>query len=194
MKNLAVLLFSLAILQGCSSDPLVTLSSGVASAIGSGKGAEPGKGVKPGLANDPSGPFSTSRTSSHSQGGSLNFSYSYKYRGKGGRAAPQDLTDGSVLRSGDTYKIEFTPDEDCYVYISQYDSTLTLFPLFPREDVTVGNPVRGGQTYILPADNKSYKLDAQRGTETIYFQAYRDPNEALESQFQAMAQARQTGG
>jgi hypothetical protein len=197
MKNLAVLLFSLVIVQGCSSIPSVALGSvastiaSVASVISSGSG----KGVEPGLANDPSGPSSTTpRTSSPDQGRLLlSFSISYKYRGKGGRAAPQELTERSVLHSGDTYKIQFTPDEDCYVYIFQYDSSLKLFTLFPREDVAIGNPVRGGQTYTLPANNKSYQLDTQRGTETIHFLAYRQPNETLESEYQAMSQAYQTG-
>lgn len=201
MKNLAVLLFSLVILQGCLSDPLMTIGS-VANAISGGSrdqvktGSDQGKTVKD-IVADPNNPSK--------QGRLLNFSVSYKYRGNGGDAAPQELTERSVLHSGDTYKIQFTPDEDCYVYIFQYDSSLKLVKLFPfdsnsklfeslsKKELAVGNPVRGGQTYTLPADHKSYRLDTQRGTETIHFLAYREPNETLESEYQAVFQAQQTG-
>jgi len=48
------------------------------------------------------------------------------------------------------------------------------------------NPVQGGQTYYIPAKNKSFVLDEQIGRETIYFVASRQNYVVLEIQYQVM--------
>ncbi|MCP5195656.1 MAG: DUF4384 domain-containing protein [Gammaproteobacteria bacterium] len=124
----------------------------------------------------------------------LNFKINYVYR-PGGQGALKPLVDGSVLNSGDHYKIQFTPAEDSYVYIFQVDSTKAMFRLFPMAsfgDVKVNNlnPVKAGSTYHLPAKDKSFKLDENVGSEAILFLAFRQPNQELEQQYEALVKAR----
>lgn len=101
----------------------------------------------------------------------------------------REIANGGTLHSGDAYKIIFTPAEESYVYIFQFDSAEKMHCLFPMESfegvkVNNFNPVQGGQTYYLPAKNKSFVLDEQIGVETIYFWAFRQRNSLLEEQYQ----------
>lgn len=128
-------------------------------------------------------------------GGYLLFKINYVYR-SGGKGPFQGLTNGSVLRSGDHYKIIFTPSQDCYVYIFQVDSANMIYRLFPMEQfggvmVNNLNPVQAGQTYYLPAEKKSFVLDQQTGTERIYFLASRQRDMELERQYQQAFEAQQ---
>lgn len=125
----------------------------------------------------------------------LVFSISYVYRA-GGQGNFEPLRDGSVLHSGDHYKIIFTPTEDCYVYIFQIDSAQKIYQLFPMErlgEVVVNNfnPAQAGKAYHLPTESKSFMLDQQTGTETIYFLASRQRDVDLEEQYQQYWQALQ---
>jgi len=124
----------------------------------------------------------------------LNFRVNYVYR-PGGRGPLKPLVEGSTLNSGDHYKIQFTPVEDSYVYIFQVDSSKAIFQLFPMTSfggvrVDNLNPVKAGVTYHLPAKDKSFKLDDTVGSETIVFLAFREPNRALEQQYEAIINAR----
>ncbi len=124
----------------------------------------------------------------------LNFKLNYVYR-SGGQGSLKPLTEGSVLSSGDHYKIQFTPAEDSYVYIFQVDSTKAIYQLFPMTSfggvkVNNLNPVQAGVTYQLPAKDKSFKLDNNVGSESILFLAFRQPNQALEQQYEALVKAR----
>ncbi len=125
---------------------------------------------------------------------SLNFKVNYVYR-PGGQGPLKPLSEGSVLNSGDHYKIQFTPAENGYVYVFQVDSSKAIFQLFPMTSfggVTVNNlnPVKAGVTYDLPAKDKSFKLDDKVGSESILFLAFQEPNPALEQQYEALINAR----
>ncbi len=118
-------------------------------------------------------------------------SLSYVYRA-GGQGEFLPLREGSVLHSGDHYKLIFTTSEDCYVYIFQVDSANKLYQLFPMEsfgNVTLNNlnPAKQGEPYYLPAESKSFELDQQTGAEKIYFLASRTRDEALESAYRRIA-------
>lgn len=124
----------------------------------------------------------------------LSFKVNYVYR-PGGRGPLKPLAENSILHSGDHYKIQFTPAEDGYVYIFQVDSAKAIYRLFPMTEfggVTVNNlnPVRAGVTYHLPAKDKSFQLDQNVGPETILFLAFRQPNQALEEQYETLVKAR----
>lgn len=124
----------------------------------------------------------------------LNFKVNYVYR-PGGQGSLKPLVEGSVLNSGDHYKIQFTPEEDSYVYIFQVDSSKAIFQLFPMGSfggvqVDNFNPVKAGVTYHLPAKDKSFKLDDNVGSESILFLAFRQRNQALEQQYEALIKAR----
>ena len=125
----------------------------------------------------------------------LHFQVNYVYR-PGGKGPLKPLNEGEVLHSGDHYKIQFTPQEDSYVYIFQIDSSYAIYRLFPMtsfKGVTVNNqnPVRAGVTYTLPTKDKSFQLDNQRGKETLYFMAFRQPNQDLDDQYDTLLEARQ---
>lgn len=113
--------------------------------------------------------------SSQSSKTGLDFSIRYVYRrGQHGEFKP--LNEGSVLQSGDFYKIIVTPKQDSHLYIFQLDGANKLYRLFPMQSfkgVQLGNvnPVKANQTYYLPAKSKSFKLDTQTGTEKLYLLA-----------------------
>ena len=125
----------------------------------------------------------------------LSFKVNYVYR-PDGRGPLKDLTEGAVLHSGDHYKLQFTPEEDSYVYIFQLDSSRAMYTLFPMDSfngvvVNNRNPVKGGVTYYVPAKDKSFQLDEQVGTELIYFLASRLPDQDLEQWVQRLQKAHQ---
>ena len=120
----------------------------------------------------------------------LDFKINYVYR-TAGKGNYKSITNGSVLQSGDYYKIIFTPVEDGYVYIYQVDSANNLYQLFPMASfngvvVNNFNPVKAGKTYFIPTDRKSFELDDVTGIETIYFVASRTNDIVLEQQYQAL--------
>lgn len=91
-----------------------------------------------------------------------------------GKGQPRHLRYGDELASGDQYKIIFTPDKKCWVYVLQADSRGDIYNLFPAhiflgENLGLTNPVTAGRTYTLPAPGKSYILDDATGQESIYF-------------------------
>ncbi|MEY3220678.1 MAG: hypothetical protein RIT27_2035 [Pseudomonadota bacterium] len=121
--------------------------------------------------------------------GGLPVAVNYAYR-QVGQNEMKNLTNGTVLRDGDHYKITFTPQADGYVYIFQTDSAGKVYQLFPMAsmkgvEVHNYNPVKAKVTYTLPANDKSFYLDNQIGEEKIYFIATKQPDQALEQQMAA---------
>ncbi len=117
----------------------------------------------------------------------LSFKINYVYRSQG-QGAFEVLEDGVTLQSGDHYKIIFTPNQDCYVYIFQIDSANMVYSLFPMEQfgkLTLNNlnPIKAGQTYYIPAEEKSFVLDNQTGTERVYFLAEFKRDQELEEEY-----------
>jgi hypothetical protein len=140
-------------------------------------------------------PRTDAPTPSQPEAKPLDFKISYLHRPTGADSF-QRLTNSSVLQSRDYYKIIFTPLEDSHVYIFQRDSANKIYQLFPMErfkgiELNNRNPVQGGQTYYIPSQSKSFRLDDQTGTETIYFLASRQPDTALEQEYQQILAAQQ---
>ncbi len=118
----------------------------------------------------------------------LDFSINYIYRANDAGYF-KALKENTPLHSGDAYKIIFTPNENCYVYIFQVDSANKLYRLFPMQRFGNNvfnneNPVQAGKTYHIPHQNKSFVLDQQTGTEAIYFMASHQRDVVLENQYQ----------
>lgn len=112
-----------------------------------------------------------------------------------GDGALRSVAANGVIRSGEHYKVAFTPDRDCYVYIFQMDAAGQFFQLFPMESfggVQVGqaNPARKGERYLLPALDKAFVLDRQTGKERIFCVVSDGPNERLESLYAEVLAAR----
>ena len=126
---------------------------------------------------------------------SVHVDVSYVYRPACQGREFQPITDNTVLHSGDCYKIIFTPAEDCYVYVFQTDSAGAVYELFPMESfggVTLNNfnPVQGGTRYYIPAEDKSFRLDDQTGTEYFYFLVSRERDDQLEQRYKRILLAR----
>ena len=115
----------------------------------------------------------------------LSFEINYVYR-TAGVGELKTITNGDTLTSGDHYKIVFTSDKECYVYIFQVDSSGQVFQLFPMESfrgvrVNQFNPVKQGKKYVLPSPDKAFLLDTKVGIERMYFIASGEENNELES-------------
>ncbi len=122
------------------------------------------------------------------------FQINYVYRPGGvGRLKP--VRHNEILQSGDHYKIIFTPDEDCYVYIFQVDSSGQIYQLFPMGSfggvpVNNYNPVKAGGNYILPAPDKAFVLDRQVGAERFYLVFSKTENDELAGLYDELTAAR----
>jgi hypothetical protein len=124
---------------------------------------------------------------------SLNILINYAYRPKD-QTELLPLSEGTVLHSGDYYKITFTPQQEAWVYIFQTDSSGKVYQLFPLKEMNgvalnQSNPVKGGQQYTAPAPQMSFFLDQQTGTETLYFIAAPEQDSGLEASYRAYQEA-----
>jgi len=129
--------------------------------------------------------FATTGESNSADYSSLSFAVNYVYR-TAGVGELKTIENGDALQSGDHYKIVFTPDKDCYVYIFQVDRSGHIFQLFPMKsfrgvEVNNFNPVKPGKAYILPSPDKAFVLDKVVGVERIYFIASNERNQELEN-------------
>ena len=102
----------------------------------------------------------------------------------GGRAV--HVGEGARLRSRtDLYKLVFSADFDCWVYVWQLDTAASVAPLFPLTDPKLPrgevppNPVRRGVQVQVPGD-WWYTLDDQTGTENVLFVAATEPRPDIE--------------
>ncbi|MCP4700661.1 MAG: DUF4384 domain-containing protein [Gammaproteobacteria bacterium] len=134
------------------------------------------------------------KTAKAADDNTLGMDINYIYR-SGGKGEWKKLRNGGVLESGDHYKIIFTPEQNGYVYIFQTDSSEHIYRLFPMaafKGVTVNNfnPAEAGKTYYIPAEDKSFKLDTQTGTESLYFIAMRNPEPLLARQYENVIMAK----
>lgn len=188
--------------NGWNYSLLALLSSALVSAANPVSAADPSEDFKtrgPAAGTVKITPENSNATTQHAsmtspQAKPLNFKLNYVYR-PSGQGSLKPLVEGSTLNSGDHYKIQFTPEEDSYIYIFQVDSSKAMYQLFPMTSfggvkVDNLNPVRAGTTYHLPAKDKSFKLDNNIGSETILFLAFRQPNKELEQQYEALLKAR----
>jgi len=126
---------------------------------------------------------------------SLQINYVYRTPGNG---SFKPLTDNARLKSGDQYKIIFTPDNRSYVYIFQVDSAGNLFRLFPMRKygklaLNNVNPVNATRTYSLPAEDKAFRLDDTTGLERIYFVASSTANQEIENLSTELSRGRSSG-
>ncbi|KOR32444.1 hypothetical protein TI05_07225 [Achromatium sp. WMS3] len=125
----------------------------------------------------------------------VNVNYSYRRQGE---TTPHQLTNGSVLYSGDRYKITFTSNQKVWLYLYQTDSSGKIFQLFPATKMfgrTLNqlNPVPANETRTVPLDNGWFILDDQQGTEFLYLIAAPQQDKVLEASYLAYQQAQAEG-
>lgn len=99
----------------------------------------------------------------------------------------RELKNGVTLRSRvDYYYLYFKPEQDCYVYIYQVDSSGAVYQLFPNLEYSNSwNPVKKRKAYYIPNKDQFY-LDDVVGGEQIYLLAYKKPATAIEKMFAEM--------
>lgn len=95
-----------------------------------------------------------------------------------------------TLRSGDSYRFECIPVDNCFLYIFQIDSTQNIDQLFPDpKTAPEHNLLYAGKTCQIPPDNGVLILDENTGKETIYFVASRWRARDLEELFARYSKA-----
>lgn len=124
----------------------------------------------------------------------LSFQLNYLFQPDGSEIIRR-LRFNEELHPRDTYKICFTPDQDCYVYIFIIINELHVHRLFPPSKRTAGatgNPVQKGKLYVLPADQTPYVLGPKESV-SIFFLASSERNKDLERKYNLL-QARGING
>jgi len=87
-----------------------------------------------------------------------------------------------VMYSNDNYAVYFKPNQRCYIYVFQQDSTGKIYRLFPNPAYgTEANPVSKDRGYWVPTKDTWFYLDENVGNERLYLIASRDKSEKLES-------------
>lgn len=124
------------------------------------------------------------------------FKLNYVYRAQG-KGDFKPFSNGAVLHSGDTFKVILEAEQAAYVYLFLQDSHGQIVRLFPMDTfggVQVGNknPVKAGQRYYLPMQDKSFRLDKNTGSETLYFAAFKQANPVLENFYKAIQRAKKS--
>lgn len=116
----------------------------------------------------------------------------------GGIGMPVSVMHGGAMDSGDHYKVRFTPQRGGYAYIYQVDSAGQIFQLFPMQrfggvELDNLNPLRAGESRVLPAPDKSFVLDRTTGTERIYCFTSDTPQIHAEALYADLERARAGG-
>lgn len=79
------------------------------------------------------------------------------------------FTQGTTLKTGDQFRVNFKTDNDGYVYVINFDGSGKSQIIFPHPEAGATNFVKGGQTYEIPASVANwYYLDEVTGKETLY--------------------------
>jgi hypothetical protein len=89
-------------------------------------------------------------------------------------------TGETTLTSGDVYQIYMRPQHQCYAYVYQVDALGNGKWLFPSPELDHANPLEGDGEYWLPGRNQFFRLDENKGTETIHIVASAAPGADLD--------------
>lgn len=107
---------------------------------------------------------------------------------KGGKSL-SEVKESDTLTQNDHYYIEFSPDEELYIYMAQIDATASISPIFPNSKFSsINNPLPPNSDYRFP-EKGSFYLDKDTGKERIYVIASRIPNKQIENIYKELANA-----
>lgn len=117
-----------------------------------------------------------STTIKASQSTTLSFKWAILHRDQQGKVEVLDFNNSPTVRSGDSLKIFVWPLKGVFIYIYLKDSKKELSPLFPQptEIYKIGKP------YYIPDEDGWFELDSNKGIETFYLIASRNPLTDLE--------------
>jgi len=121
----------------------------------------------------------------------LNINFGYLKSGSKTGEKRESLSTGQiVLGSGDSYRFEFTAENDCFLYVYQLDPDQKIVQLFPNSEFSsTRNPLQVDKRYRLPEGDNWFVLDQNSGQETIYFVASRWPAKDLGQIFKQLIDA-----
>ena len=107
-----------------------------------------------------------------------------KKMGNGAVAVPDNdiLFDGIGESIKDEFRVLFRTNQQTHVYVFGVDAVGRVQPLFPPAFPDRSNPVRQGESIMLPGGDSWYKLDKYTGLQHIYFYASPARDEWLEKQ------------
>lgn len=115
---------------------------------------------------------------------SLEVNFLYEKNG-----VPEQMFNGMTLKSGDFYSIYFIPEQECFVYVYQVDSSGAVYRLFPNPAFSrEWNPVQKDKSYQVPEGDRFY-LDDVTGEERMYLVASREAATKLENLFARLENA-----
>ena len=109
------------------------------------------------------------------------------WHGFGQREVGKDLwerfavTDGMTMYNGDQFRLVFSPDSDCYVYVVNVDSGGAPSVMFPNVVIQQDHFCRANEYYQIPDANNWFTLDDNTGTETTYLLASLEKLEPIET-------------
>lgn len=117
--------------------------------------------------------------------GEIELQVSYRHS-SGARNPETPLTNGSIVRPGDAFRIVFTPDQEMHVYLYELTTNGQIQQLFPTDmtldaNFNYANPTQKGQTYDIRR-----QVNAQHSIKAIYLAASRTRHAQLEEQYHLM--------
>jgi outer membrane protein OmpA-like peptidoglycan-associated protein len=109
------------------------------------------------------------------------------------------LPENATLTRRDGYAVEFTPQDNAYVYVCQADAYGHIDTLFPNPDYgTDTNPATSDQLYRVPTFGRWFYLDDNKGREHIvviaHRQALKEPVSLCQKTLGAHVKGRGIGG
>src|SRR5215831_6087849 len=101
-------------------------------------------------------------------------------------AEPVAITQDTVLRSGDRFKMMVQLQKRCFVYVllssqNADGSETEVSWLFPYNKQQFDTDYQTGKSYAIPSGNSWYTLDQRTGRETVYLLASAKRLSALEA-------------
>jgi hypothetical protein len=89
------------------------------------------------------------------------------------------VQDGVIMYDGDQFRIAFTPNADCHVYILCFNADGTVHQLFPHPAIRQGSFCRRGQEYQVPDGLNWFALKPPSGVESLFLIASYNPQMEL---------------
>jgi serine/threonine protein kinase len=100
-----------------------------------------------------------------------------------------EVKQSDTLTPKDRYYVEFSSNEELYLYVAQVDAEESIVLIFPnRQFSSINNPLVPNSEYKIP-ENGSFYLNTTIGKEQIYAIASRGPNKQIESIYQRLTDA-----
>ena len=90
------------------------------------------------------------------------------------------LKNGSDVYSNKEFKLFVKPNQDCYLYVFNIDTTKNIACIFPNKNLDNVNPLQKGIEYLIPK-NKVFAFDENKGAEIFYIFVFRKPQINLEN-------------